>query len=154
VLSVAIDARDSLLGTADEVGERWAGVRLRIGGTVSFVFDLFFADDDLCCRGGCNEEDFDFCSVFAARLLAPLLSFASARGVIAFLAEAVSLLLLSVCFDEAVEPDDEGPPLGLGLVEVVTTVSLEEVLPRRRDSWSNVLIVSDRDAFDNSMRDS
>lgn len=117
--------------------------------------DLFFAVDDLCCGSdGDGRDGFDSLSFLSSRAPVPFLSFTFWRCGIPLLPEGLSLLLLSMCFEDAVEPDDECPCLGLGLVEVVTTVSLEEVLPKRRDNWSNVLIVSDRDAFDSSMRDS
>ena len=149
VLSVAIDAIDILFGAADLVGECRSGVRLRSGGTVSVLLYLLFPADDLYCAGG-GEEEFDFLTLFGSRLFEEWMSLGSPR----LFADEPSPLLLELLFDEAVELDDECPLLRLELVEVVTTVSLEDVLPKRRESWSNVLSVSDLEALDKSMSDS
>jgi len=113
------------------------------------VLCLLFPADGLYCAG-CDGEDFAFFTFFGSRRFDSWVSLGSLR----LLVDGPSALLLELLCDEAVEPDDECLLLRLGLVEAVTTVSLEDVLPKRRDSWSNVLSVSDREAFDKSMSDS
>ena len=117
------------------------------------MLDLCFADDVFGCGVGAGR--FLFVSVLASRALAHLLSRPFARGDgLFFFVDPASVPLLLLDFDDAVEPEEECPFFLLLLVDVDTTVSLEDVLPKRRDSRSKVLRVSDREAFDSNISDS
>jgi hypothetical protein len=157
VLSVAIDASDSLFGTAALVRDCPLGARLCNGGTVSVKLSLSFLGDNCGC--GCvgmavdDTDDFDlFSFLWTVLLLLPCPS--AFGGALDFFPGPSFVRLLLPLFDDAVDPEEECPLLRLGLEEVVTTVILDDELPKRRDSWSNVLSVSARDAFDSSIRDS
>lgn len=121
---------------------------------MSVGLELGLDDDGLRCGGGEEVLGFAFFSFLTSRLPVLFRAFPSWRGDGGFLVDGLCLRLLLLLLDEAAESDDECPLRRFELVDVVTTVSLDGVLPKRRDNWSNVLRVSDREAFERSLRDS
>lgn len=97
------------------------------------MLDLFVPESGFCCDGGV-DVGFDLFSFLASWLPVPLRSLTSWLDLFVFLVDGPSFLPLLLPFEELVELEDEWPLLRLGPVEVVTTVSREDELPKRRDS--------------------
>jgi hypothetical protein len=142
VLSVAMDASDILFWVFDCP----AGVRLRLTGGASMVICLFFGWGE---EGGGVDLDLLF---FGSCLQCVLTSLVSGRGEVGF-REGLSFSLV-LLFEPAAELDDDFLLLLFELLEDEATDVREGVLPRRRDSWSKVLIASVREALDRCSRDS
>lgn len=141
VLSVAMDANDNLLGTRAGVRDSFVGVGVRPGAPVSSIMILVFCRcrglfpcwSSFCVRSGLTVRSFDGGDL-------------GALGDLSFL--GVELLL--VC-DLAVGLDDD---VCLLFFEDFSEEATDAVLPRRRDSCSNVLIVSALETLDRIISDS
>lgn len=148
VLSVAMDASDILLGTVPWVLDRSVGVRLRFTGVACWIVCLCFG-----CGVGGGDGDFGFLFLDSCLLRDVLTSLSSGRGEVGFL-DGISFSRLVLLFEPAAELDDDFLLLRFELLEDEATDVLEGVLPRRRDSWSKVLIASVREALERCSKDS
>lgn len=146
-----MDIIEILLDTVPWAFDRPVGVETRLSGGVS-IFVIFLLGWDAGGGGGVRG----FCFFFSCLFRSSFASFSFGRLLVSLSLVSLSFLRVSLSFEplsELVDEDFRFPRLEL-LDEDEATDVQDGVLPKRRDSWSKVLMVSVREALESNCRDS